>query len=98
MSKVLRGAAIVVGAVALVATGIATANPGLVVAGVKIGTVATVATLSATALSLAATVAAKKPKVSQGGNQTEFTANMNQGIPYVMGATAASAVILWRSP
>lgn len=97
MSKVLKTAAIVVGAVALVAAGVATANPGLVISGVKIATIAAVASAATTALSYAAQATAKKPSAADAtGSQTSFRADPDAGIPLVIGRTGTAGNITFR--
>ncbi|WP_374650343.1 DUF1983 domain-containing protein [Rhizorhabdus sp.] len=109
MSKTLRTAALVVGAVALVATGI---GAGIAIAGgttlaagtAAVGTalglgagfVGTLGAISA-GLSFAAAVTAKKPSLSVSGNQTKFTINKDQGIPWVVGRTSVSGWIVHRA-
>lgn len=99
MSKALRTAALVVGAVALVATGIgALAAPAVgaigtagTFAGISAATftaVGAVAGAVSAGLSLAAGLTAKKPTVSISGNQTKFTFSLDQGIPLGLGRTA----------
>jgi hypothetical protein len=103
MSKTLRTAAMIVGAVALVATGVgavvgATAAAAAGSAGIgslSIATVASVASASAAALSVGASVTAKQP--SQTGSPTTFDASGQGGIPYAMGRTGnAGQLVYWR--
>lgn len=94
MSKFLTTAAAVVGAVAIVAAGVATANPGLVIAGTKVATIASIASASAAVLSVGAGVL--KPKPSQGGSQTSWRADPQAGIPYPMGRTYLAGNIVYR--
>lgn len=84
MSAVARKAAKIVGAVASVAAMI----PGPwqpIAAGV------------AAAAAITSAVLAKKPRSSVGGDQTRFTANKDQGLPYAMGRTAVSGFIAHRA-
>ncbi|MEA3543239.1 MAG: hypothetical protein U9R77_14125 [Pseudomonadota bacterium] len=104
MAKALRTAALVVGAVALVATGVgALAGAGLfgagamgaagTVAGVSTATIAAVGTyasLAAAVLSVGA--AATAPGVSVQGSATTFTTNPQSGLPYAMGRTRMSGL------
>jgi hypothetical protein len=97
--KAIRTAAFVVGAVALVATGVgalgaAGAFGASIAAGGSIAGLATAATLTsigtiasvaAGALSLVAAVA--QPKGTLGGNPTKFTINKDSGYPYAIGRT-----------
>lgn len=79
MAKALRTAAFVVGAVALVATGVgavvgataAAAAGSAGIGGLSIAGVASAAQAGAAALSIAASIA--QPKGSLGGNPTDFT-------------------------
>lgn len=109
MAKVLKTAALVIGAVALVATGVGAA------AGLALGTsiaggigaasamltsaigigIGGLAAISA-GLSVAAGLLAKKPTGVNGGSQTEFRADPNAGVPYAMGRTATSGNIVMR--
>jgi hypothetical protein len=105
MSKVIRTAAVIVGAVALIATGIgAAAGAGILgtsiagvsaatVAGVA-GTVGTVASVTAGALSLAAIATAKAPPLS--GTAQKFIADPNAGIPYAIGRIMSGGNIVYR--
>ena len=102
MSKVLKTAAVVVGAVALVASGIGAA------AGVGIGlglsastlatiaTVATVASVAAGALTIAANLTAGKPTANATGSQEQFSADPDAGIPLALGRTGTAGNIGFR--
>jgi len=108
MAKALRTAAFVVGAVALVASGVgAAAGVGLfgaVVAGsataaalASIATVATIASVAAGVLSLAAaTVGGGSPKGSVGGNPSAFKIDKDAGIPIVFGRTYVGGNVVHR--
>jgi len=102
MAKALRTAAIVVGAVALAATGVGAvigaeaAATTTVAAGVSVATVATVASASAAALSAAASIATKKPTGVAGGSQTDFSADPQAGVPYLVGRTGTRGSIIFR--
>lgn len=107
MSKVLKTAAIVVGAVALVATGIGAAAAvgafGTVVAGTAaaatlatVSTIATIAGAAAGVLSLAAGLTAKKPSAASTGSQERFSADPDAGIPAVVGRTGTAGNIVLR--
>ncbi len=110
MAKALRTAALVVGAVALVATGVGAAagagvfgadaaSAGGTLAGISVATISTIGTLAsvgAGVLGIAAGLSAKRPTSSLGGDQTRFTANKDQGLPYVMGRTSVSGFIVHR--
>ncbi|MFC3711255.1 hypothetical protein ACFOMD_01650 [Sphingoaurantiacus capsulatus] len=104
MSKTLRTAAVVVGAVALASTGVGAAiSAGLiaesaafaVAAGTFAGAAGTLTTIAA-GMSLAATVAAKKPNASIGGSQTKFKADPLAGIPYAIGRTYVAGNIVYN--
>lgn len=89
MAKTLRTAAIVVGAVALAASGVgALGTAGVLALGTAAGTVATIAAvggLVAAGLSLAASALAPKPSI--GGNPVKFKIDKESGIPIVFGRT-----------
>lgn len=105
MSKVLKTAAIVVGAVALVATGVGAIGAavagtsisagiaGAGVAGISVGTLGFVAS----ALSLGATLTAKKPTQDATGSQTTFDANPDTGIPLCIGRIGALATLAFAT-
>lgn len=104
MSKTLRTAAMVVGAVALVATGIGAAAAigafGTVAAGTAtaatlatIATVATVASFASAALAIGAALTAKRPGLT--GSQTTFNSDPSAGIPYLMGRTWNAGNIIY---
>ena len=104
MAKALRTAALVVGAVALVAATAGIAAPAVAatattaasaggIAGVSAATltaIGTYASLAAGVLSVAATLAMPKPSVH--GNATTFTTNPQSGLPYAMGRTRMSGL------
>lgn len=91
MAKVLKTAAMVVGAVALVATGV-----GAVIGMAGAVTVAGVSTATLTAisggLSLAAGLLQKKPGFTAEGTPTTFQTNPQSGLPYAMGRTRMSGL------
>lgn len=100
MSKVLKTAAVVVGAVALVATGIgAAAAVGIGAGGAfglsatavgAIGAAAGVASAALTAL------AGRGPSGPVTGNQTSFAANPDDGLPLLIGRTSGRGKVAWR--
>jgi hypothetical protein len=102
MAKALRTAAFVVGAVALVATGVgavvgataAAAAGSAGIGGLSIAGIASAAQAGAAALSIAASVA--QPKGSLGGNPTEFTIDKESGIPYAIGRTYSAGKVVHR--
>lgn len=104
MSKTLRTAALVVGAVALASTGVGAAiGAGLIAESAAVAAAAgsfaaAAGTLSAVAsgLSLAAVATAKKPSPSAGGSQTLFKADPLAGIPYAMGRTLVAGNIVYH--
>ena len=106
MSKVLKTAALVVGAVALVATGIsavaaATAAAGTVasafgVAATTFTSIGALAGVAAGVLSLGASLTAKKPTAFATGSQTKFSADPDAGIPLVLGRTGTAGNIVAR--
>jgi hypothetical protein len=108
ISKTLRTAALVVGAVALIATGVgagialsagttlAAASATTVVAGVSLGTIATIASVASAALSLAAGLTMKKPSALASGSPDRFEANPDAGVPYVIGRFATAGNIVFR--
>lgn len=110
MSKVLKTAAIVVGAVALVATGIGAAGTagllgtaiagggsiaGIATAG-ALTTLGTIASAAAGVLSLAAGLTAKKPSADATGAQTSFSADPDAGVPLAQGRTGTAGDIVMR--
>ena len=96
MSKVLRTAAVIVGAVALVATGVgAVAVAGTAIAATA-ASVASIATLASTALTLGVALTAKKPGAQATGSQTTFSADPDAGIPWVIGRTGTAGNITFR--
>jgi hypothetical protein len=104
MSKVLRTAAVIVGAVALIATGVgAAAGAGLLGTGLSAAvvssaaaTIASVATVAAAALSVAATLTEKAAAPALGGLATKFKADPQAPIPYVVGRTLIGGYIVHR--
>src|SRR3546814_21192163 len=106
MSKILRAAALVVGAVAVVvATGGAAAiGVGTEAAAATATTAATAAMIGglsastlglvASGLSLAAGLTAKKPSGSGGGSKTRWKADPQAGIPYTVGRNAVTGHIV----
>lgn len=106
--KALRTAAFVVGAAALVATGVgalgaAGALGASVAAGGSIAGIATAATLtsigtiaSVTAGALSLVAAAAQPKGTVGGSPTKFTINKDSGYPYAMGRTLSGGRVSHR--
>lgn len=93
MAKALKTAALVVGAVALVATGVGAIGLGglagaMTVAGVSTGTLFTISA----GLSVAAGLLAKRPSFSAEGSATTFTTNPQSGLPYAMGRTRMSGL------
>jgi len=107
MSKTLRTAAMVVGAVALVASGVGALGAigafGTIAAGTAtaatlatIATVATVASFASAALAIGAALTAKRPGLT--GSQTTFNSDPSAAIPYLMGRTAnAGNIIYWNT-
>jgi hypothetical protein len=104
VSKFAAKAALVVGAVALVATGVgalagagvlgaAAAGSAGVVAGVSVGTISTIGALaSVAAAGLSAFASATAPKPSAQGSASTFTTNPQSGLPYAMGRTRMSGL------
>lgn len=112
MPKALRTAALVVGAVALVASGIgAAAGAGLIgstivtATGASVAAFAGVAATTFTAIGAIAGVAGTliglaagpaKPKTSLGGNATKFTIDKESGVPYAIGITYSAGRVVHR--
>lgn len=112
MAKALKTAALVVGAVALVATGVgAAAGAGLIgtaaaagaaastatFLGVTAGTFMAVGALAGVASSLLTLAAGlTAPKGSLGGSPTTFTIDKESGVPYAMGRTASAGRVVHR--
>ena len=107
--KALRTAAFVVGAVALVATGVGAAVGAVIIGGVAAGAtsatflgvtaatfsaIGTLAGVAAGAISLASIAA--QPKGTVGGNPTKFTINKDSGYPYAMGRTLSGGRVAHR--
>ncbi len=96
MAKALRTAGIIVGAVALIATGVgAVAGVGTALAATA-STVAGYATIAATALTTASAVTAKRPTSERQGLQTEFKIDPGGPIPLVVGRTAVGGTVVHR--
>jgi hypothetical protein len=111
MGKFAARAALVVGAVALAATGFgAAASAGLLGAGLTasaataataatlatVSSIATIASVAAGGLTLLSGLTAKKPDATAGGSQTEFSADPNAGVPYLVGRTGTAGNIILR--
>lgn len=104
MSKVLRTAAVIVGGIALVATGIGIAagaglfgsSLGAAGIGAAAAGVAKVAGFAAAGLSLAGALTAEKPKFDQASIGAEWRADPYAGLPYAMGETAVGGMIVMR--
>ncbi len=102
MAKALKTAALVVGAVALVATGIGAAAGVGIGLGLTAGTLGTIASVAAIAgvasgvLSVAAGLTAKKPVAQATGSQTQFAADPDAGIPLAIGRTGTAGNIVAR--
>ncbi len=104
--KTLRTAAFVVGAVALVATGVgALGTAGLlgsaIASGGAIAGIATAATLTtvgtiAGAVAALATLAAGAPKGSVGGSATQFKIDKDAGLPVALGRTYSGGNVVHR--
>jgi hypothetical protein len=98
--KILRIAAIVVGVVAFAASVVVTGGATLGIAASVIaaaGTVASIATVASIGIglaSLAVGAGSKPPPV--GGNQTDFRADPQAGVPYAMGRTAYAGNVVAR--
>lgn len=88
MAKAVRVIGTVVG-VAIAVAGVATGNPGLVAAGLK---VATYSNIAASAIDI---VAPRKPKFSDQGNPLNFQTNPQSGLPYCIGRTRMSGVRIY---
>lgn len=96
MAKALKTAALVIGAVALVATGIgAIAAPALIgtvtVAGISTGTLLA----ASSALGVVGTLLTKRPN-APANEPTKWKADPFAGIPYVMGRTLVAGNIIYR--
>lgn len=88
MAKVLKVAASVVGAIATVASFIP--GPWQPFAAV----VAKGAFALAAAISVVEVLTARKPSISVSGDQTKFTINKDQGIPWAIGRTAVAGFLV----
>lgn len=96
MSKVARIAATVVGAVALVASGVGVFAAAGTVLATTAASVATIATVTSGILTIAAVATAKKPSATSTGQQTDFSANPDAGLPYIIGRTGSAGDIIFR--
>lgn len=99
MAKALRTAAIVVGAAALVASGVgvaigAAAAATTTIAGVSLATLATATSVASAALMVASTAAT--PKGTVGGNATKYKIDKDSGIPIAFGRTYVGGNVLHR--
>lgn len=94
--KVLKVVGMVVGAVALVATGVGIAMGGLTAAASATAstlmTVGAVAGVVSGAIGLAAALLAPKPSFSSNGNPQQFQTNPQSGLPYCFGRTAMAGL------
>ncbi|WP_419808393.1 hypothetical protein [Sphingomonas sp.] len=103
MAKALKTAALVVGAVALVATGIGAAAGAGIALGLSAGTlgtiatIATVATVASTVLSLASAALTKPPGSIGSGNATKFKIDKESGQPYAIGRTYSGGNVVHRA-
>lgn len=91
LMKVVRTAAIVIGAVAAVATGVGAivgAKAFLLATGVSLATVGAVGTLAG----LVAGLTASRPSGSVQGSQTQVSFDPQAGIPYIAGRTGFAGV------
>jgi hypothetical protein len=100
MSQGLRSAALIVGAVAVVATGVGAAAglAGLTKVAAAASTVAKVATVASAVASAAAYVTAKRPAPVGGGSQTDFAADPRAGVPYAIGRTGRIGILQLKGP
>jgi len=96
MAKVLKIAALVVGAVALAFTGIGLAIGMPLSSVLSFGIGVSAGTLFAVSAGLYVASALLTPKPSQGGSQTKWKADPYAGLPYVMGRTLISGNIVYR--
>ena len=98
--KVIKTAALVVGAVALVATGVGAVVGGaafLAATGVSLATVTAIGTVAGLVSTAANAISPPKAaKGTIGGSQTDFKLDPNAGIPYVIGRTYAGGNIVHR--
>ncbi|MBU6167120.1 MAG: hypothetical protein KGQ52_13480 [Alphaproteobacteria bacterium] len=104
MSKVLQTAAMVVGGIALVATGVGVAAAagvfgtgiGAATAQVVAFTVAKYSAFAAAGLSFAGALTAPKPRFDPISTGTDWQADPYAGLPYAMGETAVGGQIIYR--
>ena len=98
MSKVLATAAIVVGAVGLVATGFGAVGIGIAgLASAKaLVTVGAIAGVASGVLSIGANLTAKKPSAQASGSQVNFAADPDAPIPWVLGLTYPAGHVVRR--
>lgn len=96
MAKIVKTAALVVGAVALVATGVGALAAPALAGTVTVAGVSTGALLAASAaLSVTGTLLTKAP-AAQANDPTKWKADPFAGIPYVMGRTLVGGNIIYR--
>ena len=107
MGKFARDAAFIVGAAALVASGVGAAAGAGLLGAAAAGTAGTVAGISTAAIASAGTIAsavsgalsiaaaATAPKGTLGGNATAFKIDKESGIPVVLGRTYPGGVVQW---
>lgn len=96
MSKVVKTAAIVVGAVALAVAipGVGAAIGGAI--GASAATVTAVATIASATIQVASALTAPKPSASVSGSQTTFSANPDDALPLMIGRTGTAGKITYR--
>lgn len=90
MAKALKKVALVVGAVALIATGVGAVVGGaafVAATGVTLATVSAIGTFAAIASTALNMLAPAKPKSFMSGQQTSFKLDPQSGIPYPVGRT-----------
>lgn len=100
--KAVKTIGIVVGVVALAATGVGAALGGLAAGAAAAGgtaalgatlvTIGTIASIAGGVLSLGVGLFGPKPKFSQQGNPLQFQTNPQSGLPYCIGRTRMSGV------
>ncbi|TNE38307.1 MAG: fibronectin type III domain-containing protein [Sphingomonadales bacterium] len=97
MAKAIKTIGVVVGAVALVATGIGAVGVGLGMAASTAATFSAIGTYASIATGVIGVVStlASKPKVSTAGSPQNFATDPQSGIPYCIGRTATSGVRIY---
>src|SRR3546814_4282420 len=96
IAKALKIAGIVVGAVALAATGLGLAGVPAIL-GASTATIATAASVAAAGINIVGNFAIPKPSFNT-GQQLNFVTDPQSGLPYAMGRTRMSGLRIYADP